>query len=82
MEIKKIVRITHRRVGIETFGFDLEDSVGISYSLEKCQIVPTAPDKICYSGVVIIENDEGVTEKRALLWVEANGNGTIVYNLD
>lgn len=40
----------------------------------------TVPDKICYSGNVIIENDEGVTEKSALLWVGAYESGTLVYN--
>ena len=80
MEIKKIVRITNRRDGMETCEFDLKDSSENSCRLEKCQIVPTTPGKICYSGNVIIKNGEGVTEKSALLWVEANESGTLVYN--
>ncbi len=80
MEIKKIVRITNRRDGIETCEFDLKDSWENSCRIEKCQIVPTITDKICYSGNVIIENNEGITEKSALLWVDANESGTLVYN--
>lgn len=80
MEIKKKVRIINKRSIIETYGFDLEDSSGISYRLENCRIVRTDPGMLCYSGNITIRNDSGITETDALLWVDQNNNGILVYN--